>query len=562
MTTLAKGDDKTDLVDFVKYNDKEQQGDDEYMVWKKNGKRSFLNKLLNDFEFADFKFPNVQNEEINTRLSVNEKIFKEIFQGSSDMVFRPIEVQGETKILFIYIDGLSDSKALEQVVLKPLMFDGLPDALGNAPNLKQIIEQQLVAIAQVQKETKIANLVNGILKGNIVILIDGVNKACLADLKGFEKRSIEEPSAETSVRGPRDGFTENLRTNTTLVRRRIRSVKLKMESSTIGEMTQSDIVIAYIDGIAPESAIEEVRTRVQRIQVDGILESSYIEEFIEDAPWSPFPQIQNTERPDVVSSSLLEGKIAIFIDNTPFVLIVPMTFWGGLQAVDDYYERSIYTTFIRFIRYSLFNIALLFPSLYVSIVTFHPQLIPTNLLISIASSREGVPFPTVVETIMMEFMFEGLREAGIRLPKPIGSAVSIVGALVIGQAAVQAGIVSAPVVIVVSATGIASFATPRYNLGTAYRILRFPMLILAGTLGLYGIEAGVFFILVHLLKLRSFGVPYLSPVSPLILKDLKDVFIRMPRWSMTYRPAFISGTNKKRIMEDQQPSPKRGGRKT
>lgn len=220
--------------------------------------------------------------------------------------------------------------------------------------------------------------------------------------------------------------------------------------------------------------------------------SSYIEEFIEDFTWSPFPQVQNSERPDVICSSLLEGKVAIFVDNTPFVLVVPMTFWSGLQAADDYYERSIYTTFIRLIRYSLFNIALLLPSLYVAIIAYHPQLIPTTLLISIAAAREGVPFPTVVETLLMEFMFEGLREAGIRLPKPIGSAVSIVGALVIGQAAVQAGIVSAPVVIVVATTGIASFAIPRYNLGTSYRLLRFLMLILAGTLGIYGIITGIF----------------------------------------------------------------------
>jgi spore germination protein KA len=532
------------------------------MIWKKNRKRSFFNKLLNEMEFADFMFPNVQNVNLNTNLSENENIFKELFQGSSDIVFRPIEVQGETKILFIYIDGLCDSKTLEQVALRPLMFDGLPDALGQVPNVEQIIEKQLIAIAQVQKETKITNLVNGVLKGKIVILIDGVKTALVTELKGFEKRSIEEPSAETSVRGPRDGFTETLRVNTSLVRRRIRNVKLKMESITVGEVTQTDIVIAYINGIAPDSVVEEVRKRVQRIQIDGVMESSYIEEFIEDSSWSPFPQVQNTERPDVVSSSLLEGKVAIFVDNTPFVLVVPLTFWGGLQAVDDYYERSLYTTFIRLIRYSLFNIALLFPSLYVAIVTFHPQLVPTNLLISIAAAREGVPFPTVVETLLMEFMFEGLREAGIRLPKPIGSAVSIVGALVIGQAAVQAGIVSAPVVIVVSATGIASFATPRYNLGTAYRMLRFPLLIFAGTLGLYGIVAGVFFVLVHLLKLRSFGVPYLSPVAPLILKDLKDVFIRVPRWSMTYRPALISGGDKKRIPEGQQPSPKHGGRDT
>jgi len=332
-----------------------------------------------------------------------------------------------------------------------------------------------------------------------------------------------------------------------------------MESLTVGRVSQTDVVIVYIDGIVSKTILEEVRARIGRIQIDGVLESGYIEEFIEDSSWSPFPQIQNTERPDIVCAGLLEGKVAIMVDNTPFALIVPMTFWTGLQAVEDYYERSIYTTFIRLIRYSLFNIALLLPSLYVALSTFHQQLIPTNLLISIANSREGVPFPTFVEALLMEFMFEGLREAGIRLPKAVGSAVSIVGALVIGQSAVQAGIVSAPVVIVVSTTGIASFAIPRYNFGTAYRLLRFPMLILAGTLGLYGIISGLFLMIIHLLNLRSFGVPYMSPVVPQIPRAMRDVFVRAPRWMMTYRPALTAGDNKKRIPEGQKSSPKRGG---
>lgn len=528
------------------------------MIRKKTRKRWVHNKLLKEIELTNSLSSNVQNVDLNSELAINEKVLREIFQDCSDAIFRSIEICSDIKLILIYIDGLSDTKTLDEVVLKPMMFDGLPNALGNLPRVEQIIEQHLVAIAQVQKVSKIADLVNGVLKGGVALLVDGVSKSLVADLKGFEKRSIEEPAAESTIRGPRDGFTEVLRINTSLVRRRVRSAKLKMEAITVGQVSQTDIVIAYIDGIAPDTILEEVRKRIRRIQIDGVLESNYIEEFIEDFTWSPFPQVQNSERPDVICSSLLEGKVAIFIDNTPFVLVVPMTFWSGLQAADDYYERSLYTTFIRIIRYSLFNIALLFPSLYVAIVTFHPQLVPTTLLLSIAASREGVPFPTIVETALMEFMFEGLREAGIRLPKSIGSAVSIVGALVIGQAAVQAGIVSAPVVIVVATTGIASFAIPRYNLGASYRFLRFPMLILAGVLGIYGVVIGIFFIIIHLLKLRSFGVPYLSPVAPLIFKDLKDVFIRVPRWSMTHRPAFISGADKKRALEGQQPTPKRG----
>lgn len=487
--------------------------------------------------------------QLSTKLSINEKMVRETFQQCSDIIFRSISTN--PAILIVYADGLIDNKTLENMVLAPLLYDEVPIS-------GQMIQDKLVAVSQIKTVSNLGDIIDGILKANIVLLADGENKALVADLKGFEKRSIEEPAAEISVRGPRDGFTETLRTNTSLIRRRIRSPKLKMESVTIGQVSQTDVVIVYIEGIVSNAILKEVRSRIDRIVMDGVLESGFIEEFIEDAPWSPFPQIQNTERPDIVCASLLEGKVAVLVDNTPFVLIAPMTFWTGLQAVEDYYERSIYTTFIRFVRYSLFNIALLLPSLYVALSTFHQQLIPTNLLISIANSREGVPFPTFVEALLMEFMFEGLREAGIRMPKAVGSAVSIVGALVIGQAAVQAGIVSAPVVIIVATTGIASFAIPRYNFGTAYRLLRFPMLILAGMLGLYGIISGLFLLMIHLLGLRSFGVPYLSPVVPSVPQSLKDVFIRAPRWSMTRRSVFTSGANKTRIPKGQQPSSKRG----
>lgn len=526
------------------------------MLRIKSRKHSVRNNNSNEIESPNLSLPDEQNVELSTDLAVNEKMLKETFQACSDIVFRPIS--SNPKVLLIYTDGLIDTKTLDRVVLTQILYDGTSRGLNGDSISGQIIQEQLVAISQIQTVSTVGAVSDGILKANIVLLVDGENKALIADLKGFEKRSVEEPEAEVSIRGPRDGFTETLRINTSLIRRRIRSPKLKMESITVGKVSQTDIVLVYIDGIVSNTILDEVRKRIDRIQIDGVLESGFIEEFIEDTPWSPFPQIQNTERPDIVSASLLEGKVAIIVDNTPFALIVPMTFWTGLQAVEDYYERSIYTTFVRFVRYSLLNIALLLPSLYVALSTYHQQLIPTNLLLSIANSREGVPFPTFVETLFMEFMFEGLREAGIRMPKAVGSAVSIVGALVIGQAAVQAGIVSAPVVIVVATTGIASFAIPRYNFGAAYRLLRFPMLILAGILGLYGIISGLLIMIIHLLGLRSFGVPYMSPVAPQIPQNLKDVFIRAPRWSMNNRPAFFSGRNKKRIPEGQQPSPKRG----
>lgn len=503
---------------------------------------------------------NDQEGVLNSQLSLNEQIIKDSFKNCSDLVIRPIFIGGKTKILLVYIDGLCDTKTLDEVLLKPMFFEGLPQGLGEVQTAGEILQQQLVAVSSIKTVSKMSDLINGILKANIGILVDGEAKAILADVKGFEQRSIIEPTTEVSIRGPRDGFIENLRTNTALLRRRIRSTKLKFEPLTIGKYSQTDIAIAYIEGIAPNSLLEEVRSRVSRIQIDGILESEFIEEFIEDVPHSPFPQIQNTERPDIVVAHLLEGKVAILVDNTPIVLILPMTFWSGMQAVEDYYERFIYTSFIRFVRYNLTFISLFLPSIFVALVSFHPKLIPNILLISFAAAEEGVPFPIIIETFIMEFVFEGLREAGIRLPKAIGSTVSIVGALVVGQAAVQAGIVSAPVVIVVATTGIASFAVPRYNFGTAFRVIRFIMLVLAAIFGLYGVVIGFIALTIHLVNLRSFGVPYFSPVAPQIFRNLIDVFIRAPRWFNPFRPLLTTGTNKKRVPAGQKPSWKKGGR--
>lgn len=513
---------------------------------------------INKLEKLSPSLPQMQNDQLSTLVSANEEMLRHEFEKCPDVEFRSIPLDNQTKMLFIYIDGFCDTKVLDEVVLKPLIFEGITKKFDNQLTIREMVRLQLLPIAKIKMVTKISEVVNSVLMSNMAILIDGESIALIAELKGFERRGIEEPSSETVIRGPRDGFTETIRINTSLIRRRIRTSKLKLEQFTIGEQSQTAVEILYIEGIVKDSIVEEVRKRIGQMKIDSVLEAGYLEEFIEDAPFSPFPQIQNTERPDVVCSSLQEGKVAILVDNTPFVLIVPMTFWSGLQAAEDYYERFLYATFIRWIRFVLLNIALLFPSFYVAITTFHQQLIPTNLLISVAAAREGVPFPGVVEALLMEFMFEALREAGIRLPKPVGSAVSIVGALVIGQAAVQAGIISAPTVIVVATTGIASFGIPRYNLGIAYRMLRFLILILAGMFGFYGIVVGLVSILIHLINLRSFGIPYLSPVAPNNRGSFKDVFARAPRWSMNKRPALIGDTNEQRIPEGQQPSVKRG----
>lgn len=488
---------------------------------------------------------NLMEKVLTKDLEESEGILRDLLHNSSDVLFRKLHTDDQT-LLLIYVEGLVDSNLVEQIILKPFLYQGLQ---GNNHDGSPFMHtfRQLLPVLKISSATKAGEVVDGVLKGYVALLTEGDSEALISDFQHYQQRNVDEPATESVVRGPRDGFTESLRVNTSLIRRRLCTHQLVNKSFQLGEITGTNVEILYLQGIAKDSIVQEVIRRISEIRIDGILESGYIEELIEDTSYSPFPQIQNTERPDVVCAALLEGKVAIVTANTPFVLIVPMTFWSGLQASEDYYERSIFTTTVRWVRYFMFLIALLLPSIYVAITTFHPQIIPTVLLISIASAREGVPFPTIVEALLMEFMFEALREAGIRLPKAIGSAVSIVGALVIGQAAVEAGIISAPMVIIVATTGIASFGIPRYNLGTALRILRFPMLLLAGFIGIYGILIGVTVILIHLSCLRSFGVPYLSPVSPETSGYAKDLIFRAPRWSMQRRPKNTTGSNGKRI---------------
>jgi spore germination protein KA len=314
-----------------------------------------------------------------------------------------------------------------------------------------------------------------------------------------------------------------------MLRRILATPNLKMESFKIGKLTNTDVVVSYINGIVSTSVLNEVIKRINQIHIDGVLESGYIEESIEDTHFSPFPQMLTTERPDVVAAGLLEGKVAILTNGTPIALVVPMTFWAGLQAPDDYYERFMFVSLNRWIRYIFAGFSVLFPSIFIALTNFHPEMVPPKLMLSIASLRERAPFPTVIEVSIMEFMFEGLREAGIRLPKQIGPLVSVVGALVIGEAAVRAGIISAPIVIVVSAAGIASFIIPRYRFAFPLRMLRFPLLILSGVFGLFGVAIGIIAIFIHLVQLSPFGTPYLTPITPQITSRLKDVLLRWPR---------------------------------
>lgn len=491
---------------------------------------------------------------ISGNLQQNLHVLQPIYTDCRDVVFRSFVISGNTEAVLVYFEGLANAEEINDNVLTPLMAVNPADLL----EVKRLAEKHL-SVAKVQYVQTFPECIEHISTGNTLLLIDHFDQGIILSLTKFDKRSIQEPTAESVVRGPRQGFTESLQVNISMLRRIIRSPLMKFHSVKVGRYTQTEVSIAYITGLAEESLIDEVKTRLRRIDIDGVLDSGYVEEFIEDAPFSPFPQIISTERPDVASSSLLEGRVAILTEGSPFALIAPVTLFSLLQASEDYYERFLIGTVIRWLRYFLLTVSLLLPSVYVALLTYHQEMVPTTLLIHIASAREQLPFPALVEALMMEITFEALREAGIRLPKQVGSAVSIVGALIIGDAAVSAGLVSPPMVMVVAFTGIASFTTARYNAAGAFRFLRFPLIILAGTLGLLGVMWGVLLIIIHLCTLRSFGVPFMSPIAPGMRKEWKDVIVRAPLWAMTQRPKFSGENNPIRQSPGAKPDPLKGG---
>ncbi|ANS74481.1 spore gernimation protein GerA [Paenibacillus yonginensis] len=463
---------------------------------------------------------------LSQSLKENEQNLRDVFHLCSDIVFRYTYNQGTPEFLILYLDGFVDMTVLEQSILRPLMLNrnAEPDTMG------KMIRDSFVFTGQTKTSNQVKDVVDSVLKGYVAILTEGESLALLADAAGFDKRAIDEPKTEKASQGPRDCFTEALRTNTMLLRRRITTPRLKMESFKLGELTSTDVVLAYVEDIAKPGLIEEVRKRLKNISTQGILDAAYIEERIQDRPKSPFPQIQKTERPDTTASSLIEGKVAILVDCTPTVLILPINFWAGFQSADDYYERVDFVFARRLVRYVMMFASLTLPGLYIALTTYHPDLLPGTLFISIGEAREKSPFPTIIEVLIMEFVFEGLQEAGIRMPSQIGPLVSIVGALVVGQAAVEANIVSAPIVIVVALTGIASFVIPRYAFAIPLRILRFAIIFLAGIYGMYGVSIGVMAIMIHLVTLQSIGESYLPPIMPLIRRRLKEVLLRPPHW--------------------------------
>ncbi|KKM12204.1 hypothetical protein SY88_04690 [Clostridiales bacterium PH28_bin88] len=497
--------------------------------------------------------------ELSSRLETNLDHLREVFRDSGDFVIREFTVGAcePVKAAVIFFEGLYDKKLVVDAILKPLILEAreaLSDVWAKAPI--RVIRERILCSVDVKELTEWRQLIETVLDAEVVLLVDGSAVALALGASDWEDRPVMEPLTESTVRGPRHSFNETLRTNTALLRRAIKSPLLKMESLYIGRHTRTHVVLAYLERLADGDVLAEVHRRLDRIEIDGVLESGYLEELIEDNPYSPFPTVEVTERPDKVAAALLEGRIAIMTDGTPAVLLVPTLFIQFLQASEDYYVRYPASMILRGLRLLVLNFVLILPSLYIAVTTYHQEMLPTPLLISIAGAREGVPFPALVEAFTMELAFELLREAGLRLPRVVGQAVSIVGALVIGEAAVRAGLVGSAMVIVVAFTGIASFALPAYHMTTGVRLLRFPMMIMASILGFYGIMLMLLWILIHLMTMRSFGVPYLSPLGPSNYRELiRDVLMRAPWWAQAERPRVIGYQDPRRQAEGLKPRP-------
>lgn len=484
----------------------------------------------------------VKNAVLFKSLSANMDMFKDFFKNDQTFIVRVVESPFNPKLSYciFYCDGMVNNKLINEDIIQPLLRYN-PEQTG--PDLIDILAKQVVFSNSVDKTSVIEELIQGIVYGDTVLLADGYADALILNTKGWTSRSTTEPDSERVIRGPREGFNESLMTNLSMIRRRIRTPNLKMEFQTIGTRTNTKACICYLEGVVNQEVLSELKKRLKTISIDGILDVNYISELIKDGKFSPVKTMGSTERPDIVAAKLLEGRVALVLDGTPVVLTIPHLFIEHFQSDEDYYLNYFFATINRILRLIAFFFATSMPAIYVAMTAFHQEMLPLALMMSISQARQGVPLPTAVEMILMLSVFEMLRESGARMPGILGSALSIVGALVIGQAAVEAKIVSAPMIIIVAVTGISGLMIPRAKGLTI--LTRYVFLILASTIGLYGYMFGMLGLLIHLFKLTSFGLPVMSSTYTDDMQDRKDIMIRAPWWFMLTRPKYLS-SNKNR----------------
>ncbi|MCD9025352.1 spore germination protein [Cohnella silvisoli] len=484
-------------------------------------------------------------QNLNSDLTSNLEKLQMLFQLTPDLIVRRLRIHVTgVEAALVYLDGMTDKSTINNNILTPLMRE------AHASNDKGDIP--FTNVGNVGKGSLWSQVETAILKGDTVLFADGRPEAFLFDTKGWPQRTIEDPQIETSLKGAHQGFLETGTQNIALIRRYIPNRELKIKELSIGKRGATKVWIIYLADVAHPQVLAELESRLSSIDVDSIINTGELVEYIEDNPYSPFPQIILTERPDSTVSQILQGRFSVVVDGSPSVLIAPATFISFFQSIDDYSTRWLIASFIRLLRFLAFAIALLLPAIYISFISFNYEVLPIQLLLSVAESRTLVPFPPLLEAMLMEITLEMMRESGIRLPAPVGQTVGIVGGIIIGQTAVQAGIVSNIMVIVVASTAIASFIIPNYDMGTALRLLRFPMMVIAFMFGIVGIVIGMMILIAHLVCLESMGTPYASPLAPFRWADMKDTFVRLPIWKLVNRPKNTRAVQSRRAGDNRR----------
>ena len=475
-----------------------------------------------------------------------KKLKDEFSMGKSgDIKMREFTVRISEKdhdAVIFFIDGLVNKQFVNDFILKPLMLKSREINISSFRAIGDVLLSQ----SEYKETNVIGELTYDLNFGSAIMLVDGAKTAFSLDVKGWQHRGIESPQTERIIRGPKDAFSEQLRENTALIRHLVRNKSLMCREYKVGTISQTPVSVMYIENIANTSLVEETLRRIEGIGVDYIFAAAELEQLIEDKSVTTLPQFISTERPDRASRALLDGRIVVIVDGSPFVLILPTTIFELNESAEDSYLRFPYVNMIRTIRWIAFILSLLLPGLYVAVVSFHAELLPTGILMSIIASREPVPFPALIEIIIMEISLEIIREASIRIPEASGSTLSIVGALILGQAAVSAGIVSPILIIIVSITAIGSFATPNYYLGLSARILRFVYIFLGSIAGFLGIISGLFINILLWTDTKSMGVPMGAPFAPITNKGIPASLFVPPIWKQEERDDYVNSRRKSR----------------
>ena len=476
-------------------------------------------------------------EDLSNSLIINLDNLSKLFSEIPELVIRLLHLKSEQKAFIVYMSNLVDKDSINKYILSPILSEEISE--NDLYNLT-------LPFGQVKIIKRWIEIEQALLNGKCLLFVDNHSDVLEFEVQGWPKRAIEETKVESAIKSSHQGFVETSSENIALIRRYIPSRELKVKEYMVGERAPAKVSVVYLADVVSFQIITELEKRIKSIKIDAIVNSGQLEELIEDNSFSPFPQFFLTERPDAAAYSILQGQIAIIVDRSPGVLLGPVFFSTFFQTIDDYSSRWLLVSFLRLLRYLGFYIAIFLPAIYISLISFHYEVIPLNLLISVGESREKVPYPPLLEALLMEIILEMLREAAIRLPSPISQTVGVVGGIIIGQAAVEAGLVSNIMIIVVALTAVASFILTNQEMAASVRFIRFPLMLLSAVFGIFGIVIGAMIMIIHLVSLKSLGVAYYSPFSPLILSDLKDTVVRLPTWLLKTRPLSYKTKDLKR----------------